>query len=195
VRNDKSPLRKIHVKYWNLVGDIEFDELRLFLDAVERGPVVWYSHTHISCRIGKAIAEKIHKMNLEAVHLEMVCKKGKRFPAEELVEAARTSGTLGVFTEPERAKDAEKHGVPGLSAIGLRHYDFDVEKNLVCVEIFTEDQMDLLEQFASRNRREALQREEEYTPQTPPRRIILQLQREKDAEATTLPWSENEDGE
>lgn len=155
VRDNDSYLRRLHIKYWHLVGGFVFDEMRVFMDALEKGPVVWYSHTHISCSIARQLSQKIQDMNLEAVHLEIVRSKGQSFPVDELVRAVRMSKTLGVFNDPVRAREAQKHQVAGLSATGLRYYDIDVITDRSYLDVFTDDQMDLLEQFFDRNRRDA----------------------------------------
>lgn len=157
VSNKASPLRKLELKGWNLVGKHIGDELGEFLGALENGPVVWYAHTNVSCKIATRIAGRIHNMNLEAVHLEIVGnrRRGSKFPAAELVEAVRASGSLGVFNSEERAAVASEMGVQGLSAIGVKSNDCDVQSAGHFFDIFTDDQMDLLDNFFERNRRES----------------------------------------
>jgi len=157
VSNTATPLRKLELKGWNLVLRNIGDELGEFLGALEAGPVVWYAHTNVSCKIATRIAGRIHNMDLEAVHLEIVGDRrlGNKFPAAELVEAVRASGSLGVFNTEERATVASEMDVQGLSAIGVKGYDFDVKSAGHYFEIFTEDQMDLLDNFFERNRRES----------------------------------------
>jgi len=179
-----SKLRSLYVRFWNpwTDGD-DVPNIHQLMESIKNGSVVEYVHIGVSCAMTHIIASHIPFLGLSAAHFEIVQEKperadprnllvrlfkGKsyvspldRSPGPELIEAARRDKTLGVFA-PDRAAEARKRGVKGLSAIGVKQREYECTHNSdgssVFWTVFSEDDVDLLRLLEARNIRRARRR-------------------------------------
>ena len=149
-----SPLRRLHIRGFNLIEGYNNNELKELFIYLKRGYVKWFAFTEISCDIAELFAEWLPELELEACHLEIIYNENKRFPVTKLLDGVRMNYSLGNFKCPRRAAQARQEQIDGFSALGLHCRDGDKFDSDSYIDIFNSDQIDELHKYYRRNQRD-----------------------------------------